>query len=95
MNPLTNSLSIMGKPYSITRSKLGAITKVYTDQYFCDLVAIKEMVQAIAEKVSFVSGDKSPEFSFLISFDDKTHHDGVLSDLQNTYSVPIGKKRIE
>ena len=28
----------------------------------------------------------------MISFDDKTHHDGVLSDLQNISSVPIGKK---
>ena len=92
MNQLVNSLAVLGKPYTITRSKLGAITKVYTDQYLCDLPAIKEMVQAIGEKISVITATKLPEFSFLISFDDKTHHDGVLSDLQNVASVPIGKK---
>lgn len=92
MNELVSSLAVLGKPYTITRSKLGAITKVYTDQYLCDLPAIKELVQSVGEKLSPISATKTPEFSFLISFDDKTHHDGVLSDLQNVRSVPIGKK---
>ena len=92
MNALVNSLTVLGKPYTITRSKLGAITKVYTDQYVCDLPSIKELVHAIGEKISLVNATKNPEFSFLISFDDKTHHDGVLTDLQSINSVPIGKK---
>ncbi len=92
MNELVNSLAVLGKPYTITRSKLGAITKVYTDQYLCDLPAVKELVQSIGEKLALINTTKNVDFSFLISFDDKTHHDGVLKDLQNASSVPIGKK---
>lgn len=92
MDQLVKSLPILGKPYAITRSKLGAITKVYTEQYFCDLKSIKEIVQSIGEKISQAGAKKQLEFSFLISFDDKTHHDGVLNDLQNLDSIPIGKR---
>ena len=92
MNELVSSLAVLGKPYTITRSKLGAITKVYTDQYLCDLPAVKELVHTIGEKLSAIKATKNQEFSFLISFDDKTHHDGVLSDLQNAGAVPIGKR---
>lgn len=92
MNELVSSLAVFGKPYTITRSKLGAITKVYTDQYLCDLPAVKELVHTIGEKLAAINTANNVEFSFLISFDDKTHRDGVLKDLQNTGSIPIGKK---
>lgn len=92
MSELVNSIAVLGRPYKITRSRLGAITKVYTDQYSCDLKALKEVFQVVADKLAPLSGTESPEFSFLISFDDKTHYDGVLVNLQATESVPIGKR---
>ena len=92
MNDLTNSVAILGRPYQITRSRLGAVTKVYRDQFLCDLPALKELFQSIGEKLSVIQHTETPEFSFLISFSDKTHHDGVTSDLKELESIPIGKQ---
>lgn len=92
MNEIANVDALLGKPYSVTRSRLGAVTKLFEDQYICDLAAIKELMHSIGEKASDVSRARRPEFSFLISFDDKTHRDGVLADLDNETRIPIGKK---
>ncbi|MFZ5579675.1 MAG: hypothetical protein ACOZAQ_04325 [Pseudomonadota bacterium] len=92
MNDLVNSIAVLGKPYNITRSRLGAITKVIENRYICDLPATKELCQSIGEKLSEIRHTKTPEFSFLISFQDKTHHDGVTDDLQNMRTMPIGKQ---
>lgn len=92
MNDLVNTIAVLGRPYNITRSRLGAITKVFTDEYHCDLKSLKELVQAVAEKLAPFGAADQGEFSFLISFDDKTHYDGVLANLQASDSVPIGKR---
>lgn len=92
MNDLTGTLAVLGKPYSLTKSRLGAITKVYEDRYMCDLSALKELFSAIGEKLSQIPNASKATFSFLISFSDKTHHDGVTSDLQELKNIPIGKQ---
>lgn len=92
MNELVNSVAIFGKPYAITRSKLGAITKVFTDQYLVDLAALQDLVQEVGGKLSQLGVTSNAQFSFLISFDDRTHHDGVLENLQGAASVAIGKR---
>lgn len=92
MNEVANIDALVGKPYSVTRSRLGAVTKLFEDKYICDLSAIKELMQSIGEKASEISHARGPEFTFLISFDDKTHRDGVLQDLDDGRSIPIGKK---
>lgn len=92
MNEVANIDALVGKPYSVTRSRLGAVTKLFEDKYICDLGAIKELMQSIGEKASEISHARCPEFTFLISFDDKTHRDGVLQDLDDWKSIPIGKK---
>lgn len=92
MNDLVNSIAVLGKPYSITRSRLGAITKVIEDRYICDLPSTKELFQSISEKLSGIIHTKNPEFSFLVSFTDRTHHDGVAQELQDLQSIPIGKQ---
>ena len=91
MSALQNSVAILGKPYNVTRSKLGAITKVFDQKYTCDLNALKELFQEIGEKLSRSSPIETPNFSFLISFDDKTHHDGITTDFQNLTTLPTGK----
>lgn len=93
MNDLQATVAPLGKPYTITRSRLGAITKVMEDRYICDLSALKELTQSITEKLSSIPDQtKLPEFSFLISFNDQTHHDGVAQELRELTSIPIGKQ---
>lgn len=92
MDELINTVAILGRPYAITRSRLGAITKVYKERYICDLAALKELFQSIGEKLAVVKVNEIPAFSFLISFSDQTHHDGVSSDLQGLATIPIGKQ---
>lgn len=92
MDDLTHAVAVLGRPYSITKSRLGAITKVYTDQYVCDVPAMKELFQTISEKLGGVTYTQTPKFSFLISFSDQTHHDGVTADLQSMSAMPIGKQ---
>lgn len=91
MSELQNQIALFGKPYAITRSKLGAITKIFDDRYICDLRALKEIFQSIGEKLSRSGSVATPTFSFLISFDDKTHHDGITADFQNLTTIPTGK----
>ena len=91
MNSLQKSVTVLGKPYTVTRSKLGAITKVFDQKYICDLLSLKSLFQDIGEKLSRSDPSETPKFSFLISFDDKTHHDGVVPDFQNLTTMPIGK----
>jgi len=92
MNELVNSIAVLGKPYSVTKSRLGAITKIYEQQYLCDHRALQEIFQALGEKLSAITPIKTPEFSFLISFSDRTHHDGVTKDLQQLARIPTGKQ---
>lgn len=92
MNELINTVGILGRPYAITRSRLGAITKVYKERYICDLTSLKELFQSIGEKLGGLKVNGIPAFSFLISFSDQTHHDGAASDLQGLSTIPIGKQ---
>jgi hypothetical protein len=92
MNELVNTVAILGRPYAITRSRLGAITKVYQERYVCDLAALKEIFQSIGEKLAGLPVKGTPAFSFLISFSDQTHHDGAAIDLQGLSVIPIGKQ---
>ncbi len=93
MNDLQTVLAPLGKPYTITRSRLGAITKVMEDRYICDLSALKELTLSLSEKLNGIPAQtKSAEFSFLISFNDQTHYDGVAEELRSLTSIPIGKQ---
>lgn len=92
MNELSNSVEILGRPYSITRSRLGAITKVYGDRYLCDINGLKELFQSIGEKLTTLKPIGNPAFSLLISFSDQTHHDGVTTDLHKLGIIPTGKQ---
>lgn len=92
MNELAHAVAIFGRPYAITRSRLGAITKVYPERYICDLGSLKELFQSIGEKLAGLKVKGTPSFSFLISFSDQTHRDGVATDLSGLTTIPIGKQ---
>jgi len=93
MDVLESSVAVLGRPYAITRSRLGAITKVYKEQYICDLPALKELLHSIGEKLVGLQDVKgTPTFSFLISFSDQTHHDGTAGHLQGLTTIAIGKQ---
>lgn len=92
MNDLSNSLTVLGRPYSITKSRLGATTKVYEQQYVCDLSSLRELFEGMSEKLSPIAQTGRPEFSFLISFDDKTHQDGAVDQLSQTGQLATGKR---
>lgn len=49
VNDLANAVSVLGKPYTITRSRLGAVTKVFDEKYICDIPALKEIFNSIGE----------------------------------------------
>lgn len=92
MDDLANTVAILGRPYTITRSRLGAITKIYKERYICDLSALKELFHSIGEKLAGIQVKGTPEFSFLISFSDQTHRDGAAGDLQGLATIPTGKQ---
>ena len=92
MADLQNSVAVFGKPYAITRSRLGAITKVYSEQYTCDLRSIRNLIESVGDKISNSAALRPPRFSFLISYDDKTHHDVVLPELESANYIATGKK---
>lgn len=92
MNTITNEIAVFGKPYTLTRSRLGAVTKVFGDKYVCDVSSLKELFASISAKLTELQLTGSPTFSFLISFADKTHHDGLADELTNLQSIPIGKQ---
>lgn len=92
MSELTTAVAIFGKPYNLTRSRLGSITKVYSQQYLCDLQALRELFADIGEKLSTVPRTEDPKFSFLVSYSDKTHHDGVSPEFFQKNAIPTGKR---
>ncbi len=92
MSELTKSVAVLGRPYSLTKSRLGAVTKVFNERYICDLNALRELVDRIGEKLGTVQSADIPSFSFLISYSDRTHHDGATEDLSSYNTIPIGKQ---
>lgn len=92
MNTITNEIAVFGKPYTLTRSRLGAVTKVFGDKYICDVSSLKELFATISSKLTELQLIGSPTFSFLMSFADKTHHDGLAGELTQLQSIPIGKQ---
>lgn len=91
MNDLTQPVTILSKPYTLTRSKIGAVTKVFKEKYICDPNSLRELFERVGEKLEQLKPIET-EFSFLISYSDQTHHDGVIADLHNLKLIPTGKQ---
>ena len=90
MSDLEQAVALLGKPYTLTRSRIGVITKIFEDNYICDANALRELFETVGEKLDQLTPE-NVRFSFLISYSDKTHHDGVIADLQEMATLPTGK----
>ena len=76
--PRDESIPILARPFSYTRSQLGVTTKILSDRFVVDKNAVRSLTEDIVEKVRLLS-PQSATFQFLISFNDETHfeHDDI------------------
>ncbi|PTN08863.1 hypothetical protein [Nitrosomonas aestuarii] len=64
--------SLIAKPYSVSTSKLGAVTKLYTDKFICNEKAILRIHSQICEKLGTLH-PSSNGLQYIVSFTDRTH----------------------
>jgi hypothetical protein len=64
----------MAKPYVVTRSTLGATTKVIDNQFFCTSKVFHTLNETIGEKIATFNPSKAG-FQYLVSFTDNTHYE--------------------
>ncbi|WP_146140462.1 hypothetical protein [Zobellella endophytica] len=64
----------LAKPYVVTRSTLGATTKVVDEQFFCTPKELHRLYDSIGEKIVNFKPTKAG-FQYLISFTDNTHYE--------------------
>lgn len=74
---LDGQIAPLSRPYQLTKSRLGTISRIYDKKYLCNFSSLKDLVSSIIEKVDSGSHISDLQFSFLISFSDKTHIDGT------------------
>lgn len=74
---LDGQIAPLSRPYQLTKSRLGTISRIYDKKYLCNFSYLKDLVSSIGEKVNSDSHISDLEFSYLISFSDKTHIDGT------------------
>lgn len=64
----------LAKPYVITRSTLGATTKVIDEQFFCMPEHLHRLYDTMGEKITSFKPQKAG-FQYLLSFTDNTHYE--------------------
>lgn len=67
-----NKLPVMAKPFALTKSNLGALTKLFDAKFICNETGVHELHQMISEKINYLH-PTSGGFQYLISFSDNTH----------------------
>lgn len=74
----------LAKPYVVTRSTLGATTKVLQDKFVCTPAEIHRLHESIGEKIVTFQPSKAG-FQYLLSFTDNTHYENNdLDSLERT-----------
>jgi len=64
----------LSKPYVVTRSTLGATTKVLRDKFICTPNQVHRLHESIGEKIVSFQPSKAG-FQYLLSFTDNTHYE--------------------
>lgn len=64
--------AVMSRPYTLTKSRLGTVTKVFSKNFLCNEQGVYELNGAVLEKLRFLNPTQHG-FQYLISFSDKTH----------------------
>ncbi|ACB75216.1 hypothetical protein [Opitutus terrae] len=67
-------LAVLARPYSLTRSRLGTETKIFSERYLCTPGSIAVLCESISTKLQSLT-PKAGGFSYLLSFSDRTHLD--------------------
>jgi hypothetical protein len=68
----TEVLPVMARPFSVSRSRLGTVTKLFDTKFLCNSTGVHELHTAVCERLSYLNPE-SGGFQFMISFDDRTH----------------------
>ena len=71
---LQQLVPVLARPYTVTQSRLGTITKVFEDTFLCTVPSLHTLQQSIEEKLGAFR-PSSYGFQYLISFSDKTHYE--------------------
>ena len=80
-----NTISL-SKPYIVTRSKLGATTKILEDKFICSPKELDLLYDSLGEKLKSFQPSKAG-FQYLTSFTDNTHYENCdLSSLKDVLS---------
>lgn len=67
-----NKLPVMAKPFAMTKSNLGALTKLFDAKFICNETGVHELHQMLTEKLGYLH-PISGGFQYLLSFSDNTH----------------------
>ena len=92
MTNVKNAIETFGSQRFQVTQRPSSITKLFDSRYICDKSALQELISGISEKLEHINGVETVEFSLLISFNDKTHRDGLFDDLFRDSRIAIGKK---
>lgn len=65
---------VLSKPYTITRSNLGATTKVINKKFICSIKELRFLFDSMGEKINYFQPSKAG-FQYLVSFVDNTHYE--------------------
>ncbi|HFD31942.1 MAG TPA: hypothetical protein ENJ28_04415 [Gammaproteobacteria bacterium] len=65
-------LPVMARPFSVSLSRLGTVTKLYDTKFLCNSTGVHELHAEVCERISYLNPD-SGGFQFMISFEDRTH----------------------
>lgn len=89
MNKLTglqDLTPVLSKPYTVTRSNLGATTKVINKKFICSIKELHSLYDIMGEKINYFQPSKAG-FQYLVSFVDNTHYENNdLSILEKNLS---------
>lgn len=82
LETLEKQSAVLAKPYAISRSRLGIVTKLFGTRFLCNEQGIHDLNDSITEKLRQLT-PTSGGFQYLLSFGDKTHFEhqdlGVLN----------------
>ncbi len=73
-NGLQDLTPALSSPYTLTRSNLGATTKIINKKFICSIKEVLILSDALREKIKYFQPSKAG-FQYLVSFTDNTHYE--------------------
>lgn len=88
---LQQLVPVLARPYTVTQSQLGIITKVFEERFLCTIPSLYTLQQNLQEKLASFQ-PSSYGFQYLISFSDKTHYENEELELLKNVVENSSKK---